>query len=160
MLPIKQAFKAGATGKGFAVVADEVRNLAGKSANAAKETTILIEGSIKAVAEGSKTAENTAKALEDVTVKATHIKDIIGKIDNVSSSQAMAITQITQGLEQISAVVQTNSATAEESAAASEELSGQSALLHSEVGKFKLASINRQSIEMPDYDLQKEPCIR
>lgn len=133
-----EAARAGSAGKGFAVVADEVRNLASKSAAAAKQTTVLIEGSIQAVAGGSKIAENTAKALEDVSVKTAQIQEIISKIDKASSAQAMAVAQITQGLEQVSAVVQTNSATAEESAAASEELSGQSAMLYGEVAKFKL----------------------
>lgn len=133
-----EAARAGDAGKGFAVVADEVRNLASKSADAAKQTAVLIEGSIQVVAGGSKFAENTARALEDVSAKAIQIKDIISEIDRASSAQATAITQITQGLEQISAVVQTNSATAEESAAASEQLSGQSAMLHTEVSKFTL----------------------
>ncbi len=134
-----EAARAGTAGKGFAVVADEVRNLASKSAAAAKQTTVLIEGSINAVAGGSKIAENTARALENVSDKAAQIKNIIGEIDSASSAQATAISQVTQGLEQVSSVVQTNSATAEESAAASEELSGQSAMLHTEVSKFKLA---------------------
>ena len=66
------------------------------------------------------------------------VKEIIEKIDDASAKQAIAISQITQGIEQISAVIQTNSATAEESAAASEELSGQANILESELKKFKL----------------------
>jgi len=134
-----EAARAGSAGKGFAVVADEVRNLATKSATAAQKTSFLIEDSIKAVSAGSKLAESTAAALERVSLKASQINEIILKIKEASSEQAISISQINQGIEQISSVVQTNAATAEESAASSEELSGQAAVLYSEVGKFKLA---------------------
>ncbi|MDW2798633.1 methyl-accepting chemotaxis protein [Clostridium boliviensis] len=136
-----EAARAGSAGKGFAVVADEVRNLATKSAEAAQQTSSLIENSIKAVSDGSKLAENTAAALERVSAKTYQIHDIILKIKDASSEQSVSITQINQGIEQISSAVQTNAATAEESAASSEELSGQAALLYSEAGKFKLSDV-------------------
>ncbi|MEM1486228.1 methyl-accepting chemotaxis protein [Oscillospiraceae bacterium PP1C4] len=133
-----EAARAGAAGKGFAVVADEVRNLAGKSAESAKNTAILIEETIKAVENGTKIANTTAKTMLTVVDEAEAVTIIVDKIAVASEEQANAITQVTLGVEQISAVVQTNAATAEESAAASEELSGQAQMLKSLVGEFKL----------------------
>ncbi|MEG0091396.1 MAG: methyl-accepting chemotaxis protein, partial [Oscillospiraceae bacterium] len=127
-------------GKGFAVVADEVRNLASKSAEAAKSTTELIEGSILAVENGTTLANDTAKSFDVVVGNATTVSEIVSEISKASTEQANSIAQVTQGIDQISAVVQTNSATAEESAAASEELSGQAAMLKQLVGKFKLTN--------------------
>lgn len=133
-----EAARAGAAGKGFAVVADEVRNLAGKSAQAASETTELIESSISAVLNGTRIADETAESLSSVVTGASKITSLMQDISKASNEQANSIGQVTQGIEQISGVVQTNSATAEESAAASEELSAQAQLLNSLVSKFKM----------------------
>ncbi|MCI8983192.1 MAG: methyl-accepting chemotaxis protein [Hungatella sp.] len=135
-----EAARAGTAGKGFAVVADEVRNLASKSAEASKNTAVLIENSLKAVENGTQIADETAQSLLQAVNDVNEMAGIIEQISEASSNQAASISQITMGIDQISSVVQTNSATAEESAAASEELSSQSQLMKSLVGRFKLKS--------------------
>jgi methyl-accepting chemotaxis protein len=139
-----EAARAGAAGKGFAVVADEVRNLASKSALAAKDTTALIENSIRQVANGQKIADETAQSLVRVVDNIKAVSDTINRISEATNHQSNDIGQVTSGVEQISSVVQTNSATAEESAAASKELSIQAKAMKNLVKKFKLQDSSEQ----------------
>ncbi len=152
-----EAARAGAAGKGFAVVADEVRNLAAKSAEAAKSTTVLIESAIKAIENGTKIADETATSLLEVVEKVNNVSSKIDEIATASEEQATAVTQLKGGIEQISAVVQTNSATSEESASASEELSGQAQMLKQIIGNFKLKDVDISSVSLVDYASYEAP---
>lgn len=136
-----EAARAGEAGKGFAVVAEEVRALAGKSAEASKTTTDLIESSIQRVEHGSMIASEMASQLEFVVSGANQVMETTTRIANDSRMQAAAVSDIQEQISQISCVVQTNSAIAQESAATSEELSSQTKMLKNLTDMFHVRSI-------------------
>jgi len=142
-----EAARAGGAGKGFAVVADEVRNLAGKSAEAVKQTGTLIEASVQSVNEGEKKVSMAADSLLIMTTRVNETADRIRQIDRAVTRQAEHLKRVTAGTDQISKVIQANSTTAEESAALSEELSSQAELLHQQVSFLRLSADTAASEE-------------
>lgn len=133
-----EAARAGSAGKGFAVVADEVRNLASKSDQAAKQTKQRIEDSMASVKRGRELVGDVDSNMQKTVDLASDAIASMEKVAENSISQADSIAQLTTGVDQISAVVQTNSATSEESAAASEELSSQAVMMKQLLRTFKL----------------------
>lgn len=136
-----EAARAGDRGKGFSVVANEVRSLAKQSSAASKSTAALIQSSLQAVENGRRIANETDNALAEVVSGIDNVSELLFHITDASSKQFDANRQVTENINLISEVVQTNSATAEECAAASEELASQAQLLKELVSHFKLADL-------------------
>ena len=133
-----EAARAGQHGKGFAVVAQEVRNLAVRSADAAKETANMIEGSIKKSKGGTKIAESTAKSLDGVVSNIEKVASLISHITIASNEQRAGTEKIDQEIMQLSEAIHNNTATYEKEANASSQLLDEANQLKEMIGQFKL----------------------
>ena len=124
-----EAARAGEAGAGFAVVADEVRNLAMRAAEAAKNTSSLIEGNITHIKEGSQLVASTDESFNQVAKSSSKVAELVGEIAAASKEQSQGIGQVNQAMTEMDRVTQQNAAGAEESAAASEQLSAQAGIM-------------------------------
>jgi methyl-accepting chemotaxis protein len=147
-----EAAHAGEAGKGFAVVAEEVKNLALRSAEAAKNTNDLIEGSLKNSETGVKIVEEVTKSFEEIKASFEKVNSIVREISASSDEQAQGIAQVNSAINELNKATQQAAANAEESASAAEELSGQSAELKGMVAEFTIAKIARRGESRQAHD--------
>ncbi|MDR0868227.1 MAG: methyl-accepting chemotaxis protein, partial [Planctomycetota bacterium] len=145
-----EAARAGEAGKGFAVVSEEVRNLAGRSAQAARDTTELIEGTVTRVKHGTEIANLLEKSFKQIEEGSQSVSGLIAQITEATNEQATGMEQINSAVSQMDQVTQQNAASAEETASASEELSAQAATLNDMVRELvRLVTGGEQSAVRP-----------
>jgi len=131
-----EAARAGEAGAGFAVVADEVRNLALRAGEAARDTTSLIEDTVKAVGNGNELTRMTREAFQENVEIARQVGHLVDEIAAASNEQARGIEQVNIAVAEMDKVVQRIASSAEESASSSEEMSGQSGRMREMVGEL------------------------
>lgn len=141
-----EAARAGEAGKGFAVVADEVRNLAGRSAQAARDMTVLIETTIDRVRKGSDIAGNLNQSFRDIEGSATTVTRLIKEIASATDEQAHGVDQVNTAVAQMDKVTQQNAASAEQSASASEQLSAQAGQLDTMVQDLTAVILGQSAV--------------
>lgn len=150
-----EAARAGEHGKGFAVVAGEVRNLAGRSADAAKDIRSLIEDTVKKVSEGTQHVQGSGDALNQIVEAITEVSHVVEAIAHSSTEQSQGVDQVNAAMSQIDTSIQQNSILAEETSILAEELRKMSTMMNDNMGQFSVKKIISESSKlrkMDDFD--------
>jgi methyl-accepting chemotaxis protein len=138
-----EAARAGDAGRGFAVVAEEVRNLAMRSAEAAKNTAALIEGSVRNADGGVAINQEVLRNLEEIHERVLKVSSVMSEIAAASDQQSLGVDQISAAISQMNQLTQQNAATSQESASSSQELSGEAENMRSLVASFSISGARR-----------------
>jgi len=146
-----EAARAGDAGKGFAVVAEEVRNLAQKSAQATKDTEVIIDVNITSSREAIEASSLINTHIKDIDIQAAKLMNLLDEISVASKEQAQGIEQIDKAIQQMEIVIQSNASTAEESASASRELSGQAASVKDIVNALLVMVEGQEALRSKSY---------
>ncbi len=142
-----EAARAGDSGKGFAVVAEEVRSLAMRSAEAAKNTSRLIEASVKSANSGVSLNRDVLDTLRDIHTRVSEISGVMTGVAAASAQQSQGLTQISRTVEGVSEVTQQNAAASEEFAGAANDLAAQVTQMRGAVANFRLPEHGHSAVD-------------